>query len=86
MIAAAQALWMDLTTFHHLTVWLESIRSLDPILILAVRMREFVKELPRVGRYALGALGFKEEAAGKVRVFALVDCFTQWALAPLHDA
>jgi hypothetical protein len=31
-----------------------------------------------------GKLGFKEEAAGKLRVFALVDCFTQWALKPLH--
>jgi hypothetical protein len=34
----------------------------------------------------LGKLGFKVEAAGKVRVFAMVDCWTQWALAPLHNA
>jgi hypothetical protein len=32
----------------------------------------------------LGKLGLKVEAAGKVRVFAMVDCFTQWALKPLH--
>jgi hypothetical protein len=32
----------------------------------------------------LGKLGFKEEAAGKVRVFAMVDCFTQWLMRPLH--
>jgi hypothetical protein len=32
----------------------------------------------------LGKLGFKEEAAGKVRVFAMVDPLTQWLLAPLH--
>lgn len=32
----------------------------------------------------LGKLSFKEEAAGKLRVFALVDCFTQWLLYPLH--
>lgn len=32
----------------------------------------------------LGKLSFKEEAAGKVRVFALVDVITQWLLAPLH--
>jgi len=25
----------------------------------------------------LGKLGFKEEPAGKVRVFAMVDCWTQ---------
>nr|QXN75371.1 MAG: RNA-dependent RNA polymerase [Grapevine-associated mitovirus 18] len=35
---------------------------------------------------SLGKLGLKEEAAGKVRVFAMVDAFTQWALKPLHDA
>lgn len=32
----------------------------------------------------LGKLGFKEEAAGKVRVFAMVDALTQWSLYPLH--
>lgn len=35
---------------------------------------------------ALGRLGFKEEAAGKVRAFAYVDAFTQWLMKPLHDA
>jgi len=29
-------------------------------------------------------LGIKKEAAGKVRVFAMVDPVTQWLLAPLH--
>jgi hypothetical protein len=32
----------------------------------------------------LGRLGLKEEAAGKVRVFAMVDPFTNWLLKPLH--
>jgi hypothetical protein len=32
----------------------------------------------------IGKLGLKVEAAGKVRVFAMVDCFTQWVLKPLH--
>lgn len=32
----------------------------------------------------LGKLAFKEEAAGKLRVFAIVDNFTQWLLDPLH--
>jgi len=31
-----------------------------------------------------GKLSFKEEAAGKLRVFAIVDCYTQWLLYPLH--
>lgn len=34
---------------------------------------------------ALGKLSLKEEPAGKVRVFAMVDAFTQWALYPLHQ-
>jgi hypothetical protein len=33
----------------------------------------------------LGKLGFKIEPAGKIRVFAMVDAWTQWLLAPLHD-
>jgi len=32
----------------------------------------------------LGKLGMKEEAAGKVRVFAMVDAWTQWILYPYH--
>lgn len=33
--------------------------------------------------FALGRLAFKEEP-GKVRVFAMADCITQWVLHPLH--
>lgn len=36
-------------------------------------------------RNQIGRIGLKDEPAGKVRIFALVDAFTQWALAPLHD-
>lgn len=32
----------------------------------------------------LGGLGIKEEAAGKARVFAMVDPFTQWLMKPLY--
>lgn len=32
----------------------------------------------------LGRLALKREPAGKIRVFAMVDCFTQWLLKPLH--
>jgi len=35
--------------------------------------------------YALGRLSFKEEAAGKLRVFAMVDSWTQSIMKPLHD-
>jgi len=33
----------------------------------------------------LGALSFKEEAAGKLRIFAMVDIITQSLLEPLHS-
>jgi hypothetical protein len=33
---------------------------------------------------SLGKLGFKQEAAGKIRVFAMVDSWTQWVLQPYH--
>jgi hypothetical protein len=33
----------------------------------------------------LGKLSLKAESAGKVRVFAMVDPWTQWLLKPLHD-
>lgn len=39
-----------------------------------------------VDRIPLGQLAFKEEAAGKLRVFAMVDIWTQSLLKPLHSA
>jgi len=39
----------------------------------------------KVGDYGLGQLSTKEEAAGKIRVFAMVDLWTQTACQSLHD-
>lgn len=54
---------------------------------LDVLIRKFLDyelyKLPGVG--PLGKLHAKEEAAGKVRLFAMVDAPTQWALYPLHE-
>jgi hypothetical protein len=38
------------------------------------------------GTYALGQFAVKMEAAGKVRLFALMDAVTQTFMRPLHDA
>jgi hypothetical protein len=38
-----------------------------------------------VGVWSLGRLAFKKEAAGKLRVFAMVDVWTQSIFKPLHD-
>lgn len=35
------------------------------------------REARLIGSHPIGKLGFKEEAAGKIRVFAMVDCWTQ---------
>lgn len=37
------------------------------------------------GKNASGRLALLQEPAGKVRVVALLDCWSQWALKPLHD-
>lgn len=37
------------------------------------------------GANSLGQLSLKDEAAGKIRVFALVDIWTQSALKPIHE-
>jgi len=36
------------------------------------------------GEHYIGSLGLKDEPAGKIRVFAMVDCWTQWLMNPLH--
>lgn len=63
---------------------------------LAVRIFFYVDSLKQVAQHFfgdvmsnrpltdLGKLALKHEAAGKMRVFAMVDPFTQWALYPLH--
>lgn len=53
-----------------------------PSLLVGARAKPFKASW----NHFLGKLGFKLESAGKVRVFAMVDCFTQWLLEPLHAA
>jgi len=48
------------------------------------RKRDELPLSPEPDKWSLGRLGFKVEAAGKVRVFAMVDAWTQWLLSPLH--
>lgn len=44
------------------------------------------KDLTNTDHLKLGKLALKHEAAGKVRVFAMVDAWTQSLLKPLHSA
>jgi len=41
--------------------------------------------LPSSSQLYLGRLALKEEAAGKIRVFAITDLITQTVMKPLHD-
>lgn len=58
------------------SIWMSIIRILDNC------SRKQVRSFGPVKR--LGKLALKHEPAGKMRVFAMVDPFTQWALYPLH--
>jgi len=51
---------------------------------LVVSLITKVRDYPVISTY-LGKLSTKSEAAGKVRIFAMVDPWTQWALSPLHN-
>jgi len=44
-----------------------------------------VHKVPGKVASRIGQLSLKEEAAGKVRVFAMVDIWTQSLLKPLHS-
>lgn len=46
--------------------------------------RTLVRNAHGHGKNVCGRLALLPEAAGKVRVVALADCWTQWALYPLH--
>ena len=66
--------WAKATGNHWLLNRIESWATLEPYV-----SKEYL------GTGQLGRLGFKDEPAGKVRVFAIVDPFTQWLMKPLHD-
>lgn len=56
-----------------------------------VSYNDLLKLMDRMAREGkpckyLGKLGLKMEPAGKIRVFAMVDCWTQWAMRPLQES
>jgi hypothetical protein len=68
--------WLQLTRNTRFLNWFEEFSKIAPSLLT---------EEARVTPTSIGKLGLKDEPAGKIRVFAMVDCFTQWAMKPLHD-
>lgn len=65
--------------------WTEYILKLVAELDLAGVAWDPAADTEFSGSYApIGKVGLKREAAGKVRVFAMVECWTQWLLHPIH--
>jgi len=52
--------------------------------LLSVMTRALQFKLKSRVSLPLGKIGQKEEAAGKMRIFAMVDPVTQWLLRPIH--
>lgn len=52
----------------------------------SLSLKKTLQNLPDYRLTPIGQLSFKKEAAGKLRVFAMVDPWTQSILAPLHDS
>jgi hypothetical protein len=67
----------------------EKLRNLSKLIM---NFNQFYKGFPLLFKNSkrgdsdvIGQLSIKEEAAGKVRVFALVDIWTQSVLKPIHE-
>jgi len=61
------------------------IKTLFVRLVSKIRNHDFIAPIFKDGM-AIGQFAFKEEAAGKLRVFAMVDVVTQSIMKPLHDS
>jgi len=83
---------------NYLAEWLETVGEMGALLDFTQaaqiadmdiwmgkqRVQPYGKATARNGREPLGKLSYRLEAAGKIRVFALVDYWTQAILQPLH--
>lgn len=81
-------LWDSLTIFLSTFTYTKLnflVRVVSSIESMKIQVGEQSKPLISPFPY-LGKLGTKEEAAGKIRVFAMVDGWTQWVLYPIHKA
>jgi len=89
--------YMELNSYKHLLKYFLACEYMDSLNLLfpqrrpldpsveGPQNRDKIQELEKV-HTCIGELSFKKEPAGKVRVFAMVDVWTQSVLKPLHDA
>jgi len=87
-LIASYILMKDSHLFPKILEYL-SVTNSQNILVLFKNLDYIIKKynLNSIGSHNdyLGALSFKEEAAGKLRIFAMVDIITQSMLEPLHS-
>jgi len=76
--------WMSSPLLPVLRDWLK-LTSNTRFLNFLEQCFQFVPGLVRGAVGSLGKLGLKDEPAGKIRIFAMVDPITQWVLKPLHS-
>lgn len=92
LLTAQMLLEQSPTVYRALTEWCMHTKNdaLAKFLLLsamtAAKFRLVATYLGEPCRGFLGRLGVKPEPAGKLRVFAIVDCWTQWLMKPLHLA
>jgi len=76
--------YLNVLAGHSLARWNSIVNGLDSLVSqLSYDNLVFKKSANRSN--ALSQFAIKEEAAGKIRVFALVDSISQSVLRPLHD-
>lgn len=85
-LACSAKLWLSNPLFRTLYEYLDIISGRSLINRLQWAGTELFQSTPYTPKgFVLGKLAVKEEAAGKMRIFAMVDAWTQWVLKPLHD-
>lgn len=80
-ILATSEIWLDFLAYAELTgnAWFaKALQVVTTFTLPALPLGEYPKWI--------GRLALKQEPAGKVRVFAMLDPWTQWLMAPLHKA
>jgi hypothetical protein len=94
MSSSAKAWLKNESMFSILKEWITSITPPPAYRRPPAASENFLKDLIKAGtsdvldqsNVPLGKLALKQEAAGKIRVFAIVDNWTQWILHPLHSS
>lgn len=84
-VLASAYMWIHSPLYSVLTNWCKMTGNTAILNRIESWTKDLLCDVEIVTNWS-GALGFKNEPAGKVRVFAMVDPWTQWLLDSLHQA